>query len=42
MKRRYRWLGIAGLYLLTVTAAPVAYAQAGNYPDKPVTIISAT
>jgi len=40
MKRRYRWLGIAGLYLLTVTAAPVAYAQAGNYPDKPVTIIS--
>jgi tripartite-type tricarboxylate transporter receptor subunit TctC len=39
MKTRY-WLGIIGLCLLTLPAAPVARAQAGNYPDKPVTIIA--
>ena len=40
MKRRPYWPGIAGLCLLTLLGASVAYAQAGNYPDKPVTIIS--
>jgi tripartite-type tricarboxylate transporter receptor subunit TctC len=39
MKITY-WLGIAGLCLLTLPAAPAARAQAGNYPDKPVTIIA--
>jgi tripartite-type tricarboxylate transporter receptor subunit TctC len=39
METRY-WLSIAGLCLLTLPAAPAAHAQAGNYPDKPVTIIS--
>src|SRR6202140_5734408 len=33
-------LGIAGLGLLTLPVAPAAYAQAGNYPEKPVTIIA--
>ena len=32
------WFSIAGLYLLT--SASVAYAQADNYPVKPVMIIS--
>jgi tripartite-type tricarboxylate transporter receptor subunit TctC len=40
MKGRQYWLSVAGLYLLTLSAASVAYAQAGTYPDKPVTIIS--
>jgi tripartite-type tricarboxylate transporter receptor subunit TctC len=39
MKARH-WLGIAGLLFLTAPAAPAAQAQAGNYPDKPVTIIA--
>jgi tripartite-type tricarboxylate transporter receptor subunit TctC len=39
MKARY-WLGIAGFCLLALPAAPAAYAQAGNYPDKPVTIVA--
>jgi tripartite-type tricarboxylate transporter receptor subunit TctC len=34
------WLGIAGLSLLALPAAPAAQAQAGNYPDKTVTIIA--
>ncbi len=34
------WFGIAGLCLLTLPAAPAAYAQAAKYPDKPVTVIS--
>jgi tripartite-type tricarboxylate transporter receptor subunit TctC len=38
MKRWY-WLSIAGLWLLTLPAAPAARAQAGSYPDKTVTII---
>jgi tripartite-type tricarboxylate transporter receptor subunit TctC len=37
---RCRWLGIAGLWLLTLPAASAAQAQAGSYPDKPVTFIS--
>ena len=39
LQRRYG-LSIAGLCLLTLAAAPAAHAQAGNYPSKPVTIIS--
>jgi tripartite-type tricarboxylate transporter receptor subunit TctC len=38
-KPRY-WFGMAGLCLLTLPAASVVHAQAGNYPDKPVTIIA--
>jgi tripartite-type tricarboxylate transporter receptor subunit TctC len=34
------WFGMAGLCLLTLPAAVAAHAQAGNYPNKPVTIIS--
>jgi tripartite-type tricarboxylate transporter receptor subunit TctC len=37
---RWRWFGIAGLLLLTLPAATAAHAQAGSYPDKPVTVIS--
>ena len=33
------WFGIAALCALTA-AAPPAHAQAGSYPDKPVTVIS--
>jgi tripartite-type tricarboxylate transporter receptor subunit TctC len=33
-------LGLAGLGLLTLPLAPTARAQAGNYPEKPVTIIA--
>ena len=33
-------LGLAGLGMLTLPPAPAAHAQAGNYPDKPVTIIA--
>lgn len=40
MKRRPYWFSIVCLCLLTLSAPSVAYAQAGNYPDKPVTIIS--
>src|SRR5271170_6464372 len=32
--------GFAGLGLLTLPLAPAAHAQAGNYPEKPVTIIA--
>ncbi len=38
-KRRY-WICIAGLCLLALPPAPAAYAQAGTYPNKAVTIIS--
>jgi tripartite-type tricarboxylate transporter receptor subunit TctC len=34
------WLGVAGLCFATLAAAPAAHAQAGNYPQKPVTIIA--
>jgi len=40
MKRRRYRCGLAGLFLLTLAAASAAHAQAGNYPDKPVTIIA--
>ncbi len=40
MNRRSEWLGIAALGLLASAAASAAHAQAGNYPNKPVTIIS--
>src|ERR1700732_2942169 len=33
-------LGLAGLGLLTFPLVPAAHAQAGNYPEKPVTIIA--
>jgi tripartite-type tricarboxylate transporter receptor subunit TctC len=31
---------VAGLWLLTLPAASAVHAQAGNYPDRPVTVIS--
>jgi tripartite-type tricarboxylate transporter receptor subunit TctC len=34
------WLGVAGLCFATLAATPAAHAQAGNYPQKPVTIIA--
>jgi tripartite-type tricarboxylate transporter receptor subunit TctC len=40
MKRFRYGFRIAGLWLLTLAAASAAHAQAGNYPDRPVTIIS--
>jgi tripartite-type tricarboxylate transporter receptor subunit TctC len=40
MQRCRYWLRIAALWLLTLPAASAAHAQAGNYPSKPVTIIS--
>jgi tripartite-type tricarboxylate transporter receptor subunit TctC len=40
MNRARYWLRIAGLCLLTLPAALAAHAQAGDYPNKPVTIIS--
>jgi len=39
-----KWCGslfrVAGLCLMTLPAATVAQAQAGNYPERPVTLIS--
>jgi tripartite-type tricarboxylate transporter receptor subunit TctC len=40
MTKRQYWLSLAGLCLLTSPLAFVTAAQAGDYPDKPVTIIS--
>jgi tripartite-type tricarboxylate transporter receptor subunit TctC len=40
MKRFRYGFRIAGLWLLTLATASAAHAQAGNYPDRPVTIIS--
>jgi tripartite-type tricarboxylate transporter receptor subunit TctC len=40
MKRFRCWFRIAGLWLLTLSAASAVHAQAGNYPDRPVTVIS--
>jgi tripartite-type tricarboxylate transporter receptor subunit TctC len=40
MQRRQFWSGLATSFLLAVTASSAAHAQAGNYPTKPVTIIS--
>jgi tripartite-type tricarboxylate transporter receptor subunit TctC len=39
MKTRRNWFSIAVLTLLTSSAASVAHAQFGTYPDKTVTII---
>ncbi len=35
-----RWFRIAGMYLLVLSATSVAYSQTGDYPAKPVMIIS--
>ncbi|HXW42157.1 MAG TPA: tripartite tricarboxylate transporter substrate binding protein [Xanthobacteraceae bacterium] len=40
MKRCRYWLRVAVLCLTALPAARAAPAQAGNYPDKPVTVIS--
>jgi tripartite-type tricarboxylate transporter receptor subunit TctC len=40
VKRLQNSLGVAALCLLTLSFAPAAYAQAGSYPDKPVTILA--
>jgi tripartite-type tricarboxylate transporter receptor subunit TctC len=40
MKRDRNWLGIAAVCLAALPAAAAAHAQAGNYPDKAVTVIS--
>jgi tripartite-type tricarboxylate transporter receptor subunit TctC len=40
MKQCRYWLRVAGFCLLALPAAQAAHAQAGNYPDKPVTIIA--
>jgi tripartite-type tricarboxylate transporter receptor subunit TctC len=34
------WLGLAGVWLLALPASHGAHAQAGTYPEKPVTIIA--
>ena len=39
MKDRRYWLRVA-LWLMAIPAASAVHAQAGNYPDKPVTLIS--
>lgn len=39
--REFRfWLGVVGFALLAAPLASTAQAQAGNYPDKPITLIS--
>ena len=40
MKGLHCLLGVAATVALTLTGAAAAHAQAGNYPTKPVTIIS--
>jgi tripartite-type tricarboxylate transporter receptor subunit TctC len=40
MTKRGFWIAIAGVGLLTLSAMSIARAQAGNYPDKPVTILA--
>jgi tripartite-type tricarboxylate transporter receptor subunit TctC len=40
MKHRQRGLRLCFFGVLMVLAASAAHAQAGNYPDKPVTVIS--
>src|SRR5215831_4139790 len=40
MTRVGYWIGVCSLWLLTLPAAVAAYAQGGNYPARPVTIIS--
>jgi tripartite-type tricarboxylate transporter receptor subunit TctC len=38
--RTVYWRGIAGFCLLALPCGSTAHAQAGNYPEKPVTIIA--
>ena len=38
--RTVHWLVGAGLYLLALPGGSTAHAQAGNYPEKPVTILA--
>src|SRR5580704_16092242 len=38
--RTAHWLGIAGFCLLALLCGSMARAQAGNYPEKPVTILA--
>ncbi len=40
MKDYRYWFGIAGLCVTALATVPAAHAQAGNYPDKPVMVIS--
>jgi tripartite-type tricarboxylate transporter receptor subunit TctC len=40
MNKCRNWFRSAGLGLMTLTAAGAAPGQAGDYPDKPVTVIS--
>src|SRR5579863_3144941 len=40
MMERRNWLQLAAIGLLTLAGTPLAHAQAANYPDKTVTIIS--
>ena len=40
MKTQARWPLVGGLWLLVLPAASAVLAQAGDYPSKPVTIIS--
>jgi len=40
MKGLHCLLGVAATVALTLTGAAAAHAQSGNYPTKPVTIIS--
>ncbi len=40
MNRRQLWARLAGALLLSLPAVSLAHAQAGNYPEKPVTIIA--
>lgn len=40
MQRRQFWSGLVTSILLAIAATGAAQAQAGNYPAKPVTIIS--
>ena len=40
MKDRRYWLRVGALWLMAMPAASAVHAQAGNYPDKPVTLIS--
>ncbi len=40
MNKCRNWFRSVGLSLMTLTAAGAAPVQAGDYPDKPVTVIS--
>jgi tripartite-type tricarboxylate transporter receptor subunit TctC len=40
VKRCRCWFRMAGLWFLTLPAASAVHAQVGNYPNRPVTVIS--